>query len=182
MRIIAGKYKGYIIRPPKGLPARPTTDRAKESVFNILETRYGIEGARVLDLFTGTGNVALEFASRGAVSVDAVDMHGPSLQFLKACFKEVNYAEGKTIRDNVFRFLKQATGPYDIIFADPPYALPNLREIEQLVQERGLLAEDGVLIVEHPSRASLQTESQADHRVYGQSAFSFFRKKANFGS
>jgi 16S rRNA (guanine966-N2)-methyltransferase len=177
MRIISGKYKGFVIRPEAGIPARPTTDRAKESLFNILENGYGIEGKRVLDLFSGTGNMAFEFASRGASEVYAVDLSRKAVSFIGETFRLLDYSRYKVFKSNAFSFLKESEEKFDIIFADPPYAMPNLREIAAAVFRKELLNPGGTLIVEHASRVDLGTPELADKRVYGQSTFSFFRKK-----
>lgn len=177
MRIIAGNYKGYVIRPPKDTKARPTTDRAKESLFNILENNYGIEGKKVLDLFAGTGNVSFEFASRDAGSVTSVDISPGSLKFIRDVFKDLGYAPTATTKANAFSYLKKTAETYDIIFADPPYALPNIRELKDLVFDRNLLNENGLLIIEHLTGYDTGSEFLADQRKYGQSSFSFFAKK-----
>lgn len=123
MRIIGGDKKGLIISPPKGLPVRPTTDRAKESLFNILENRITINNIHVLDLFAGTGNISFEFASRGAQKVESVDADFGCANFIKQKAKELGLTQINAIKKDVFSFLKNQQTPFQLIFADPPYAL-----------------------------------------------------------
>jgi 16S rRNA (guanine966-N2)-methyltransferase len=156
VRIISGTLKGILIEAPKGLPVRPTTDRAKESLFNILENKLDIEQLEVLDLFSGTGNISYEFVSRGAAKVTAVD--------------------NQVIKKDAFQFIKSSENKYDLIFADAPYAHPQLIQIPELVYKHQLLKPGGLLIVEHESLLSFkQHQGFTEERVYGQSTFSFFQ-------
>lgn len=174
MRIISGKYKGKKLLAPKRLSARPTTDYAKESLFNILSNSYDFDELRVLDLFTGTGNIALEFASRGAQRVIAVDIERASTQFVIRMARETDapiYVE----KHDVFKYLKNHTETYDIIFADPPYNHSRMSDIPTLVFENGLLNEHGMLIVEHDEYTSLKGLPHfVEERRYGKAHFSFF--------
>lgn len=157
---------------------RPTTDFAKEGLFNILNNRIDLEGANLLDLFSGTGHISLEFASRGAGTVTAVDENFKCVGFLRSAASDLD-APINTIKSDVFTFLKSATGSFDLIFADPPYDLPNIPEIHQLVMEKGLMAENGWLIIEHGPRTNLsQLAGFKDQRKYGNVNFSFFQKIA----
>lgn len=175
MRIIGGVHKGKNITAPKHLPVRPTTDFAKEALFNILNNRIDIEGSQVLDLFSGTGHISLEFASREAKQVVSVDMHFACVKFLKNISGQLDLHQIISEKADVFKFLKQHHGKYDIIFADPPYDLPNIPEIHQLVFEHELLNHDGLLIIEHGPKTKLDSLSHfQEHRKYGNVNFSFF--------
>jgi len=181
MRIIAGKYKGQVIHAPKSIPARPTTDRSKESLFNILQNKLDIEGMEVLDLFSGTGNMAYEFASRGAALVHAVDQHAHAVRFIGETFKKFEFAGGKAIKANALAFHKQATQSYDLIFADPPYAIPGIPDFIESVLSSEMLKEGGLFILEHAIQVKTSEKMRIDYRVYGQSAFSLYEKTATFG-
>lgn len=176
MRIISGNLKGILIHPPQGLPVRPTTDRAKESLFNILENRYDWEGLEVLDLFSGTGNIAYECCSRGASRVLAVDLNAKCVAFISS-MKEKHKLSNLSVRKaDVFRLLTNAEGSYDLIFADAPYAHPKMAEIPRIVIQGNLLKPTGTLVVEHESNLDLSGESGFfECRKYGQSSFSFFK-------
>lgn len=179
MRIISGTHKGKRLRAPKNLPVRPTTDFAKESLFNILNNRIDFTETRVLDLFSGTGNIAYEFASRGAPEVTAVDQHYGCCKFITATAADLEFPI-QVIKSEVFIFLEKHRQTYDLIFADPPYALEQA-DFEKLVNtilQKDLLVADGDLIVEHPKHRSLDhLEGFDELRRYGGSCFSFFRKK-----
>lgn len=176
MRIISGTYKGKRLVAPKKLPVRPTTDMAKEGLFNILNHHYQFSAITVLDLFAGTGNISYEFASRGAISVTAVDAHYACLGFIKSTAKELDFPID-TIKSDVYHFLEKAPGSYDIIFADPPYDFETdqFAKIAELVFTKELLKPDGVLIVEHSKHTNLEEQEHFSHsRRYGGSVFSFF--------
>lgn len=175
MRIIAGKYKGHIIQPPKGIPARPTTDRAKESIFNILQVKGLPQNAHVLDLFSGSGNLAFECASREAASITTVDLHAPSVQFIKQNFKNLGFQNHHSIRADVRSFIKNTSNTYDLIFADAPYDMPNQLGLIQQILAKPLLKPEGILIWEHKKQLNLQLPQRIDYREYGQSAFSFYQ-------
>jgi 16S rRNA (guanine(966)-N(2))-methyltransferase RsmD len=176
MRIIGGRLKGLRLNPPKGLPVRPTTDLAKEALFNILQNQIDVEGIRVLDLFSGTGNLSLEFASRGAAAVIAVDKSIHCVHFLKNMAKQHGLDQIKTYNADVFKYLDLETETYDLIFADPPYDLSRIPEIAKTVFEKKLLAADGLLIIEHQSMQNLSNHPAfTEQRKYGHSSFSFFR-------
>lgn len=174
MRIIGGLHKGKNLKLPKDLPVRPTTDFAKEALFNILNNRIDFEGLNVLDLFSGTGHISLEFASRGATAVAAVDQNIKCVRFLSDTSKllKLNIT---TIKSDVFDFLKKSGGTYDLIFADPPYDLPNIAEIHQIVDSQKMLNEDGLLIIEHGPKTDLSALAGFEKmRKYGNVHFSFF--------
>lgn len=179
MRIISGKYKGRTIQAPKSIPARPTTDRSKESLFNILENRMDLEGIRVLDLFSGTGNVAYEFASRGAAQVLAIDQNYVAVQFINQTFNALGFEEGKAIKSNALTYFKKAEN-FDLIFADPPYDLSGIQGFVQSVLSGNALVDGGIFILEHAIQVKPGEDFRLDYRVYGQSAFSIYQKKANF--
>ena len=175
MRIIGGKLKGIRFYPPKNLPVRPTTDLAKEALFNILQNLYDLDTLQILDLFSGTGNISLEFASRGADNIISVDKNFGCYNYLKQIALDQNLNQIKAIKADVFKFLNQETNQYDLIFADPPYDLSRIPEIPHLVFERKLLAENGMLIVEHQSMQDLsQHPNFKENRKYGYASFSFF--------
>ncbi|WP_100615719.1 RsmD family RNA methyltransferase [Confluentibacter citreus] len=176
MRIISGLYKSRKIVAPKNLPVRPTTDMAKEGLFNILNNHFYFDEVSVLDLFAGTGNISYEFASRGTKNIIAVDQE-------LSCIKFINQtSEGfkmpiKTIKSDVFKFLEKASLKFNIIFADPPYSftLDQFSKIPELVFQNSLLEDDGVLIVEHSKETDLsQLEYYNYSKSYGGNMFSFF--------
>lgn len=175
MRIIGGRYGGRVLQVPKGLPVRPTTDRTKEALFNILEHRLYWEDSRVLDLFSGTGNIALECVSRGAAYVQSVDKHRRCISSIEK-HKQVLKAElPEVLCMDVWKYLKNAKDSYDLIFMDPPYAMPKQEELIALVFEHNILAEEGLLILEHSSNLSFSSLSRfSELRKYGSSHLSFF--------
>ncbi|MES2829899.1 MAG: RsmD family RNA methyltransferase [Bacteroidota bacterium] len=176
MRIIGGKLKGIRLNAPENLPVRPTTDMAKEALFNILYNNYDFEYCSVLDLFCGTGNISFEFASRGIKEVTAVDKHSGCIFWVKSVIEKHGLNQIDPQKADVFKFL--AAPPdrqYQIIFADPPYNLPTIPLISDLVLSNGFLAENGILIVEHPSLLKLSGKPGfRETRRYGNSSFSFF--------
>ena len=174
MRIIGGVHKGRVIKVPPGLPVRPTTDFAKEGLFNILSNRLSFEDTCVLDLFSGTGHISLEFASRGSSVITAVDQNFKCAGFLRSAGKELQL-EIDVVKADVFDFLKKCTTRFDLIFADPPYALSDIPEIHRLVVERELLNPGGLLVIEHGPKTKLDAlPGFVQHRKYGNVNFSFF--------
>lgn len=177
MRIIGGKYKGKAIKVPGGLPVRPTTDFAKEGLFNILTNRVDFESCSVLDLFSGTGHISLEFASRGSAEIVSVDKNFRCTGFLKATSKELGFGI-QVIKEDVFDFLKSTTARFDLIFADPPYDLKEIPDIHRLVFEQNLLRHGGLLIIEHGPKTRLEElHGFTQQRKYGNVNFSFFQNK-----
>ena len=175
MRIIGGKLKGIRMSAPASLPVRPTTDMAKEALFNILYNTYDFESCNVLDLFSGTGNISIEFASRGINHVTAVDKHSGCIFWVKSVIERYELPQIELHKADVFKFLEQETKSYQIIFADPPYDLLNIPLIPQLVAKNKLLTENGLLVVEHPSLLKLKDQpGYTETRRYGNSSFSFF--------
>jgi 16S rRNA (guanine(966)-N(2))-methyltransferase RsmD len=177
LRIISGKYRGRLIHPPKGFEARPTTDYAKESLFNILANRIDFEGLQVLDLFAGSGGIGFEFASRGAVQVDSVELNYLHGEFIKQIARELQLPL-KLIKANAFSFLKKPGKSYDVVFADPPYNLNNIATLPELVLSGNWLKTGGFFILEHSSAYSFENqEGFVEMRNYGSVHFSFFEKK-----
>jgi 16S rRNA (guanine966-N2)-methyltransferase len=175
LRIIGGTYKGKQIIAPKNLPVRPTTDFAKEGLFNILNNKVDFEGLTVLDLFCGTGNISLEFASRGAQKIYAIDKHSPCLNFVKDTAKTLKLTAIITDRADVFKYLEKSHSTFDIVFADPPYELENIAHIHDLVFSQNILNNGGWLIIEHGQRKDLSGKANyVETRKYGNVHFSFF--------
>ncbi|WP_299361913.1 16S rRNA (guanine(966)-N(2))-methyltransferase RsmD [Winogradskyella sp.] len=176
MRIISGIFKGRKIIAPKKLPVRPTTDMAKEALFNILNNQYYFDEVAVLDLFSGTGNISYEFASRGTEQIMAVDDNYGCIRFINETAETFGMPI-QTIKSDVFKFLEHTKQKHTIIFADPPYdfGIELFAKIPQLVFQNDLLDEDGCLIIEHSKHTDLSGLEQFSYvRKYGGSAFSFF--------
>jgi len=175
MRIIGGKLRGLRLNPPKNLPVRPTTDLAKEALFNILQNKIEFEDIRVLDLFSGTGNISMEFASRGAAQVTSVDRSIHCVNYLKDTARQHGLTNIKVYKDDVFKYLQLETDKFDLVFADPPYDLNRIPELPKVIFERELLLPGGLLIVEHQSMQNLTNHPAfSEQRKYGHSSFSFF--------
>jgi len=176
MRIISGKHKSKRIFAPKKLPVRPTTDMAKEALFNILNNKYYFEDISLLDLFAGTGNISFEFASRGTKELISVDADYSCIKFIDKISNELNFGIS-TIKSDAFSFLEKSTLKVDIIFADPPYNLSDkdFTRIPELIFKNNMLKEDGVLIIEHSKHTDLSSlDHFSNQRKYGGSVFSFF--------
>lgn len=175
MRIIGGKYKGRKIAIETGLKLRPTTDFARESLFNILNNRFDIESVKVLDLFSGTGSISFEFASRGASVVHLVEQNKRHIAGIKNTIRDLGITNIKPVHIDVKAYLKVCTFRYDIVFADPPYDLTWLTGLPALVSDSGVLEEDGIFILEHPRRMHFESDKFfVEHRNYGNVNFSFF--------
>jgi len=175
MRIIGGILKGLRLNPPTNLPVRPTTDLAKEALFNILLNKIEFEDIKVLDLFSGTGNISLEFASRGASEVISVDRSVQCIHYLNDTSKQHKLTQIKTFKADVLKYLQIETAQYDVIFADPPYDLNQIPEIPKIIFDKNLLLPGGLLIVEHQSLQNLSNHPAfVEQRKYGHSSFSFF--------
>ncbi len=176
MRIISGKYKGRKIVAPKKLPVRPTTDLAKESLFNILNNQFYFDEIIVLDLFSGTGNISYEFASRGCTQLTAVDGDYGCVNFIKKTAKEFDF-NITSIKSDVFKFLEKTPIQATIIFADPPYNFSDeqFATISNLVFTNNLLEESGYLIIEHSAHTKLEKlKNFSFSKKYGGCVFSFF--------
>lgn len=176
MRIIAGKYKGKKIFAPKTLPVRPTTDFAKEGLFNILKNQINFEQIKILDLFAGTGNISFEFSSRGCENVTSIDLNFNCVKFMKSMNKELLF-QNNIIRTDAFRYLKKCKESFNLIFADPPYDMENINLIPQLIFERNLLFEKGFLVLEHDNKIDFKNHRNfKEKRMYGKVNFSLFVK------
>jgi 16S rRNA (guanine966-N2)-methyltransferase len=175
VRIITGKFRGRQIHPPTGLPVRPTTDFAKESLFNVLNNLIDFEGLRVLDLFAGTGNISYEFFSRGGSLITAIDRDPQCVAFINKTAATMDAENLEAVREDVFRFLKHPFGQYDLVFADPPYDMEGIQTLPDLVLGCGILYPDGIFILEH-SRDNDFSEHAGfnQHRKYGNVHFTFF--------
>ena len=149
MRIITGIYKGRHFDIPRTFKARPTTDFAKENIFNVLMQYVDFDGASALDLFSGTGSISLELVSRGCQQVVSVELDRDHHRFIQQCLQKLNCKVCIPIRGDVFRFLKSCHQQFDFIFADPPYALQELPQIPELVFEKQLLKPEGIFVFEH---------------------------------
>lgn len=176
MRIIGGTLKGLRLNPPKNLPVRPTTDLAKEALFNILQNQIAFDDIKVLDLFCGTGNIAYEFASRGAQQVIGVDRSIHCINYVKDTARQHGLTQIKTFKADIFKYLQLETEQYDLIFADPPYDMNQIPEIPKIIFDKKLLLPGGLLIVEHQSMQNLSNHPAfTEQRKYGHSSFSFFK-------
>ena len=174
MRIVAGKFRSRRITAPNSLPVRPTTDMAKEALFNILNHRYHFHDIAALDLFSGTGNISYEFASRGTESIVAVDQNFQCTKFISQTSEGFEMPI-QVVKADVFKFLEKTKQPQTIIFADPPYELPNIENIYDLVFEKNCLKPKGILIIEHGSKTDLSAKKYfTGCRKYGNVHFSFF--------
>ena len=172
MRIISGKHKGKILSAPKKLPVRPTTDMAKEALFNILENRYYLDTKKVLDLFSGTGNITFEFASRGCENITAIDKNFHCNKFIMQTAADLEYNINVKKMD-CLDFLEKTKSNYDIIFADPPYNFEHYQQLKDNVFSKKLVRKDGCLIIEHDANTCFDAEN-LELRKYGSVHFSIF--------
>ena len=183
MRIITGIYKGRHFDIPRSFKARPTTDFAKENIFNVMNGYVDFDEAEALDLFAGTGSISLEMLSRGCRNVVSVEGDRDHAAFIRQCVGKIGATNHTLIRGDVFRFLKSCRRRFDFIFADPPYALPELPTVPALVFECGLLKPDGVLVFEHGKHSSFEDNPHfVEHRAYGSVNFSIFVNKSGGGA
>lgn len=179
MRIITGLYKGRHFDIPRSFKARPTTDFAKENIFNVMNGYVDFDGADALDLFAGTGSISLEMLSRGCREVVSVEADRDHAAFIRQCMAKIGADNDILIRGDVFRFMKSCRRKFDFVFADPPYALPELPTIPGLVFQHGLLKPGGVLVFEHGRHNDFSAEPHfVEHRSYGSVNFSIFRADA----
>jgi len=175
MRIISGKYRGKVLMAPRNLPSRPTTDFAKEALFNLMNNHYNIEMISVLDLFSGTGNISYEFASRGAESVTAVDFNGNCVKFINQTAAALQFETLQAHRAEAIKFVQRAYRKWDVVFADPPYEFDGHQELVNAVFEQKILEEEGMLVVEHARETNLEAHPNfVERRKYGNVHFSFF--------
>lgn len=176
MRIISGTLKGRRFTPPSGFKARPTTDFAKENLFNVLNNQICFEEIKVLDLFAGTGSISFEFASRGCTNITSIELNFKHHQFIAKTAGELNLKNVMTvIKADAFRFVEKVAGPYDLIFADPPFDLEKASDLPQTIADRNLLGPEGIFILEHSDKKDYsQHPLFIEVRAYGKVNFSFF--------
>jgi len=176
MRILSGYLKGRRFSPSAKLPVRPTTDFAKESLFNILSNRIDFSLVNALDLFAGTGNISLELISRGCVKVTSIDNNFKCIDFIRKTSASFGVENIQLIKTNVFNFLKFSDQTFNLIFADPPYDLPNLGDIPNLIFDSKILSENGIFIIEHSKNYDFKSHTNfVEHRNYGKVNFSIFQ-------
>ncbi|MCW3786493.1 RsmD family RNA methyltransferase [Plebeiibacterium sediminum] len=177
MRIISGSLKGRRFSPPKNFKARPTTDFAKENLFNVLNNHYSFEELKVLDLFGGTGSISLEFASRGTNNITCVELNFNHFRFIKKNIDELGMKSSiKVIKADAFKFIEKTSETFDMIFADPPYDLENAETIPDLVLSNNLLNSEGILIFEHSGKVDFKSHPNfVENRENGKVIFTFFK-------
>ncbi|MBK3518450.1 RsmD family RNA methyltransferase [Carboxylicivirga marina] len=176
MRIISGTLKGRRFSPPKSFSARPTTDIARESLFNVLNNRVDFDELSVLDLFGGTGSISYEFASRGCTNVTTVELNYKHFSFIKSMIKEFGLDDDiQVIKADAFKYIKKCNLQYDLVFADPPFDLKDFESIPDRFFENTLLKTDGTFILEHSDKMSFEQHSRfTEVKKYGKVHFSFF--------
>lgn len=179
MRIISGTHKGRQLFPDKNFTARPTTDFAKENIFNVISNYMDIEDSMVLDLFSGTGSISYEFASRGAKEIISVELNYKHYTFIKHTIREIGFRNIKLYKNDAFNACLKLKGKkFDIIFADPPYNLPEIQAIPSALFDNELLETTGIAIIEHPATVDYSTHPYFfEHRAYGSVNFTLFRIK-----
>lgn len=178
MRIVGGIRRRRQIVPPRNFRARPTTDFAKENLFNVLQNLYDLESVEVLDLFSGTGSISYEFASRGARRVVSVEMNPLHQRFIADTARELGFSQIQSIKTNVFVYLKSMAGDeaFDIVFADPPYDMEGVEQLPELVLGGDFVREEGIFILEHSAEKNFSDYPNFyQQRSYGSVQFSFFR-------
>jgi 16S rRNA (guanine(966)-N(2))-methyltransferase RsmD len=172
MRIVAGTHKGRKINPPNNLTVRPTTDRAKEALFSIIDSRYFFAEKTMLDLFSGTGNIALEFASRGVGKAVAVDHNINCVEFITATSKSFKF-NISVVQSDGLKYAQNCKEQFNFIFVDPPYSYENYQKIKEVVIQNNLVKKDGLLIIEH-DKETLFNDTNVEVRKYGTVHFSLF--------
>jgi len=179
MRIITGKYGGRKINPPANMPhTRPTTDVAKEGLFNIIENNISIEGIKTLDIFGGTGSISYELASRGAADLTIIEKDSKMHAFIQKSINDLKIENCKIVKMDVFKFLETTSESYDLIFAGPPYALKNIDDLPIIIREKKLLNANGWFILEHTPANNYESEPMfKTSRNYGTTVFSIFINK-----
>lgn len=178
MRIVGGKYKGRVFSPGKTFKARPTTDMAKESLFNILQNSIDFDSIKALDLFSGTGSISYELASRGCREVTAVEINPAHIQFIKEVIEKLGEKNIRLVKSNVFVFTKRINEKFDLIFADPPYDHPKFSEVVALIFKNDLLTPGGLFILEHSGQFDYSGHPNFQVlRRYGSVHFSIFAAK-----
>jgi 16S rRNA (guanine966-N2)-methyltransferase len=176
MRIISGKFGGRRINPPAKMPhTRPTTDIAKEGLFNILQSRISFDEIKTLDLFGGTGSISYELASRGAADLTLVEKDNIMHSFIKKNMEMLGVENCKVLKMDIFSYLNTCTEQFDFIFAGPPYALGSIDEIPKIIVQKKLIATDGFFVLEHTPRNNYEKFNGFSFvRNYGSTLFSFF--------
>lgn len=175
MRIVSGTCRGRVITPPKGFKARPTTDFAKENLFNIIANHFYFDDLDVLDLFSGTGAISYEFASRGAKNVTSIEMDKLHQSFISRTVELLKLTQIRSFRLNAFTFLKTCKLSYDFIYADPPYDLEEIDTIPDAVFSKSMLNEDGWFVLEHSRNKDYSSHPNfQSKRAYGSVNFSIF--------
>lgn len=176
MRIISGSHKGRTIVPPRNFRARPTTDFAKENLFNVLNNIAEIEEAEVLDLFAGTGSISFEFASHGAKKIDAIELNSVHHSFIKDTAQKLGFEQIRAVKTNAMKFISFCTATYDIIFADPPYEMADVNKIPDMIFQSNILNPQGLLILEHSGDYNFVGHHRfINNRQYGSVNFTFFK-------
>lgn len=176
MRIISGKFGGRRVSPPARMPhTRPTTDIAREGLFNILQNNIDFEGLKTLDLFGGTGSISYELASRGAMDLTIVEKDLAMYDFIVRTAASFGLQQAKVVKMDVFRFMDTCTDQFDFIFAGPPYALDTIDELPRKIALKGLLKPGGMFVLEHTPRNNYDGFTYfVQERNYGTTLFSFF--------
>lgn len=178
MRIISGKYGRRRFEVPRNIKARPTTDFARENLFNVLSNTLDFEEIEALDLFSGTGAISFELASRGCSKVVSVEIYAVQYAFIKKVKQELKANEIIAIKGDVFKYIASSREQFDFIFADPPYALPEMEEIPQKILSSKLLRPGGIFILEHSKNNNFSDNPHFEQmRTYGSVHFSFFRQE-----
>jgi 16S rRNA (guanine(966)-N(2))-methyltransferase RsmD len=172
MRIISGTHRGRKINPPKNLPIRPTTDRAKEALFSIIDNRYYFEDKNMLDLFCGSGNISFEFASRGVEKVTAVDSNSNCVEFIETTSKNLEL-NVQSIKSDGLKFAQNCTQQFNFIFADPPYSYAHYQQLKEVIINNNLVKKDGLLIIEHDKEIAFEDDN-VSIKKYGTVHFSIF--------
>jgi len=178
VRIVSGELGGRRFSPPSKMKARPTTDLAKEGLFNVLRNLIDYTGISVLDLFSGTGSISYEFASRGAIEVSSVEIDARNIAFIRKTSEVFKIKNHDFIRADAFKFAEKTTNKYDVIFADPPYQSSRIEELPTIIFERGLLKKNGLFILEHSKDYSFSDNNAfLQQRSYGAVCFSIFQRE-----
>ena len=183
MRIIGGIHKGYKLHQPMLEPTRPTTDIAKEALFNGLDNYFNFDNIKFLDLFGGTGNISLEFGSRGCTDITTVELHSKAIEFMTKTSEKLELEGHKILQMDVFDYIENCRQTYDIIFAGPPYKLPNLASIPDLIINKGLIEGQGWFVMEHDPKYNFDNHPHLwKRRNYGQTNFSIFVNEVQRGN
>lgn len=180
MRIIRGKYGRRRFDVPSKISARPTTDFARENIFNVLENRIDFDGISAIDLFAGTGAISLEMVSRGAARVTAVELAPTQYKFIEKVRQQLNCGELRVVKGDALKFIAAVTAPVDLVFADPPYDLEGFDDIPRLILDSPAVGSETIVVVEHGKNRDFSTMPEfIEHRAYGSVNFSMFRKNAS---